>query len=291
MERIARMTTRHRKEIRPDFMGERAAVERKTGRPNTVASLQADFVALGIEPGRVLLVHSSLSSLGWVSGGPVAVILALEGVLGPSGTLVMPTHSSDLSDPANWQNPPVPDIWWDVIRDTMPPYDPDLTPTRGMGSIPETFRKQQGVLRSGHPQDSFAAWGAQAATVTQGHTLDFGLGEGSPLARVYDLDGWVLLLGVSHANNTSLHLAEYRASYPSKRIVHAGAPMQVDGQRVWVTMRDVDLDSDDFARIGAHFEQETRLARRARVGEAEATLMPQRALVDYAVRWIETHRL
>ena len=66
-------------------MGERAAVERKTGHPNTVASLQADLTMLGVKPGMVLLVHSSLSSMGWVSGGPVAVILALEAVLGPNG--------------------------------------------------------------------------------------------------------------------------------------------------------------------------------------------------------------
>ena len=65
----------------------------------------------------------------------------------------MPMHSSDLSDPADWHNPPVPDLWWEVIRDTMPAFDPDLTPTCGMGIIPDTFPKQQGVLRSFHPQD------------------------------------------------------------------------------------------------------------------------------------------
>ena len=120
-------------------------VVHKTETPVTVESLQADFEALGIEKGMVLLVHSSLSAMGWVCGGPVAVIIALQEVLGETGTLVMPTHSTDLSEPSQWGNPPVPESWWQTIRETMPAYDPDLTPTRSMGKIAETFRKQKGV--------------------------------------------------------------------------------------------------------------------------------------------------
>jgi aminoglycoside 3-N-acetyltransferase len=272
-------------------MGESQAIARAQSSPATIQSLCADLSALGVEPGMLLLVHSSLSSLGWVCGGPVAVVLALEQALGPLGTLMMPTHSGDLSDPANWQNPPVPEAWWKTIRETMPPYDSHLTPTRGMGVIPETFRRQAGVLRSIHPQVSFAAWGARAEKVVTGQTLDFGLGEGSPLARIYDLEGWVLLLGVGHESNTSLHLAEYRAAYPSRRLAFDCAPVMVDGERQWVTIRDLDLDPSDFAAIGETFERDTGNVARGRVACAQALLMSQRSLINYAVAWIERHRL
>ena len=271
-------------------MGERNTVERTQGLPATVQSLRADLAALGIAPGIVLVVHSSLSSLGWVCGGSVAVILALEEALTPQGTLVMPTHTGDLSDPAGWQNPPVPKTWWDTIRQSTPPYIPSLTPTRGMGAIPETFRKQDGVLRSDHPQLSFAAWGSEAERIVVGHSLEFGLGEGSPLARIYDLEGWILLLGVGHASNTSLHLAEYRASYPGRREVENGAPVLLDGRREWIKLRELDIDESDFEAIGDSYARAAGHAHRGRVAGAEAMLIPQRALVDYAVRWMEKNR-
>ena len=75
--------------------------------PATLPSLAADFEALGVQPGMVLVVHSSLKALGFVNGGPVAVILALEQVLGAEGTLVMPTHTADNSEPVNWKNLPL----------------------------------------------------------------------------------------------------------------------------------------------------------------------------------------
>lgn len=257
--------------------------------PNTVKSLVAEFRALGVEPGMVLIVHSSLSRIGWVSGGAVAVIHALEYTLGPAGTLVMPAHSADLSDPAGWGNPPVPEAWWGTIRATMPPFDPDLTPTRGMGVIPECFRKQRGVRRSMHPQYSFAAWGRHAALVTADHPLAYPMGDGTPLARLYDLDAWVLLLGVGHANNTSLHLAEYRAVWPGKRTVTAGAPVLVDGVPQWATFEDVALDADDFAALGDAFNA-TGAVRHGHVGRAACLLMRQRAVVDFAMNWLPEHR-
>lgn len=257
----------------------------------TVETLKADLALLGIEEGMTLLVHSSFNSLGkWVAGGPVAVILALEQAIGDSGTLVVPTHTNDLSDPSGWENPPVPKAWWDRIREEMPAYDPHLTPLWHMGVIPEVFRKQSGVKRSGHPHTSFAARGAKADFIIDDHGLDYGLGEQSPLARIYDAGGWVLLLGVGHGNNTSLHLAEYRAEYPGKKEIRNKAPMIVDGQRQWIEFRDVEIDSGDFEHIGADFERDTGQLRRGKVAGATALLMPQQALVDYAANWLLQHR-
>lgn len=271
-------------------MSEVRVINHTRGAPATVRSLRDELRRLGLRAGDTLLVHSSLSSLGWVCGGPVAVIQALESVLGPQGTLVMPTHTSQLSDPSTWRNPPVPGDWIEPIRRSMPAFDPAVTPTRGMGAIPECFRSQPGVLRSNHPHDSFAARGPRARKIVAAHTLHDGLGEGSPLARLYDLDANVLLLGVGHDSNTSLHLAEYRARYPGRRWVENGGPITIGNRRCWARIRHLDYCISDFVRLGHSFASETGESHTGSVGAAASMLFPQRRLVDYAIHWFERYR-
>ncbi|NJL96150.1 MAG: AAC(3) family N-acetyltransferase [Anaerolineae bacterium] len=257
--------------------------------PLTLNTLVEAFRGVGLVSGQTVLAHASLSSLGWVAGGAQVVLQALLTVLTPTGTLMMPTHTGHNTDPAHWANPPVPDTWWATIRENMPPYDPALTPSYAVGRVAELFRTFPGVKRSQHPIGSFAALGAQANFLLTDHRLESIFGENSPLARLYELRGWVLLIGVGHAANTSLHLAEYRADYPGKRTRTEGCAMTINGRRRWVTHETLALHTEDFPVLGAAFETAHGLPIHP-VAAAEVRFMPVRPLVDFAVDWMTRHR-
>ena len=106
------------------------------------------------------------------------------------------------------------------------------------------------------------------------------------------MHGFVLLLGVGHGNNTSMHLAEYRANFSTKRIVQEGAPISTLGSRRWATFEDIDIDSSDFDRIGEDFlrSEAGHAVRHGRVGLADCQFMPQRDVVDFTIGWLEENR-
>lgn len=256
--------------------------------PPTRRSLAAQLTELGVRPGSVLLVHSSVKALGWVVGGPVAVVRALLDALGPDGTLVVPTHTPENSDPAGWSNPPVPQSWWPVIREHMPGFEPAVSPSRWMGVVPELVRCWPGALRSNHPQVSFAAVGPAAASIVGGHRLDDMLGETSPVGRVYTVDGDILLLGAGHSTNSSLHLAEYRVPEPI-RGRQGAAVLDPSGGGRWQWWDDIAVDEGDFQTLGDAFDATGRV-RVGPVGAAQSRLMRARDAVDFAVDWMRRHR-
>jgi aminoglycoside 3-N-acetyltransferase len=258
--------------------------------PNTVTSLAEQLRDLGIARSEAVIVHTSLSALGWVCGGAQAVVEALRATTGHDQdcTLVMPTFTGQYSDPAGWSNPAVPEAWHEVIREERPAYHPEVTPTRGVGVVPDCFRNYPEVVRSRHPQLSFAARGPAADAIVGGHAFDYALGNTSPLGRLYGRDADVLLLGVEHEANSSLHLAEYRADVTGEP-VERSAPVRRDGEREEVAYEDIPLDESDFAELGEDFEREVDVTA-GQVGAARAVLCSQPALVDYAVDWFERNR-
>lgn len=243
----------------------------------------------GVKPGQAIMVHTSLSSLGFVCGGAQVLIEALLESVGPEGTIMMPTQSWKNLDPAagvHWQEP---EQWWQLIRDNWPAYDKAITPTNSMGAVAEMFRKWPGSLRSDHPARSVAANGKYAQYLTENHDLSNIFGEGSPIARLYELDGYVLLIGVGYDKNTSLHLADARAAYPGKHDSVEYSAILENGQRVWKKYATLFVDGEDFPAIGEAFEKVYPVAK-VPLGNGCIRFMKQRPLVDFAVRWIEENR-
>ncbi|MCI7813061.1 MAG: AAC(3) family N-acetyltransferase [Lachnospiraceae bacterium] len=247
------------------------------------------FERVGVRQGQSIMVHTSLGSLGFVCGGAQTVIESLLESVGEEGTIMMPTQSWKNLDPESGVHWEEPREWWQAIRDNWPAYVKEITPTNTMGAVAEMFRSWPGAKRSDHPARSVAAYGKYADYLTKDHDLSNIFGDGSPIGKLYELDGYVLLIGVGYDKNTSLHLADARAEYPGKHLEKESSAILVDGKRVWKTYETLYVDGKDFKEIGEAFEQQ-KTVWKTELGNGSITLMRQRELVDFAVEWMEHNR-
>lgn len=242
-----------------------------------------DIQQLGVKPGDTLMVHSSLKSIGWVCGNEQTVVDAILETVTTNGTVIMSTQTTGNSEPSNWQAPPVPKEWWEEIRTHMPAFSPERTPSVGMGKIAECFRTYPDVKRSNHPMYSVAAWGKHADEIVSNHTIHVGLGDGSPLKKLYNRKGKILLLGVAYDSCTALHLAEHRSGVRGQ--VEQSCAMFVNGKREWVTYSEMEMDEECFLRIGADYEKEHPFTK-GYIGQAQSRLIPVASLVVFGTEWL-----
>lgn len=247
------------------------------------------FNKLGVAKGQTIEVHTSLSSIGFVCGGAQMVIEALLESVGEEGTIMMPTQTWKNLDPTTGVHWEEPEEWWQIIRDNWPAYDKKITPTNTMGAVAEMFRQWKGTLRSDHPARSVAAWGKYAEYITENHDLSNIFGEGSPIGKIYELDGYVMLIGVGYDKNTSIHLADVRAEYPGKHNCTEYSAVKENGERVWKAYDTLFVDGEDFEQIGEAFEMAYPV-QKITLGNATVRFMKQRDIVDFAVKWIEENR-
>jgi aminoglycoside 3-N-acetyltransferase len=220
--------------------------------------LVAQLLGLGVKPGGVLLVHTSFSKVAPVEGGPRGLIAALQGAVGSKGTLVMPSMTDDDDHP----------------------FDSKTTSCLGMGVVADTFWRIPGVVRSNNPH-AFAAVGPQAAHITTEHPVDVPHGLNSPVGRVYELDGQVLLLGVGHDADTTVHLAEAMASVRYRRPKYA--TVLSSGQPTRFHYSEIDHCCQSFGFMDQWLDAEQR-QQRGCVGHATARLAWSRDIVQVALR-------
>jgi aminoglycoside 3-N-acetyltransferase len=247
------------------------------------------FRECGVSEGQTIFVHTSLKNLGFVVGGAETLIRALLEIVGEEGTLMMPSQTWKNLDPSTGVHWEEPEEWWPIIRAHWPAYDKEVTPAIGMGVVAEMFRKWPGAKRSDHPARSVAAVGEYAEYLTKDHDLSNIFGKGSPVDKLYELDGHILLIGVGYDKNTSLHLAETRANFDSKKFTNESSAVMVNGKREWVTYNTQAVDDVDFVRLGKEYDKTANIGIHM-VGDAEVRFMRQRPLVDFATEWMEKNR-
>jgi aminoglycoside 3-N-acetyltransferase len=251
-----------------------------------------DLAELGVSPGDTVMLHASVGAIGWIIGGPEQVLGAVTDVLGDGGTLMMYVgwegSPYDIAVEATELPPALLEIW--------PAYDPSTSRAMHAWSVlTEYLRTSPGAQRSSHPDHSFAAVGANATDMTQDHPMQYSMGPQSPLAKLCDLGGKVLLLGAPLSSVTLLHHAEHLADIPGKQVVRYRAPILKDGIKTWVDIEEFSTtgclpwrgSTDLFEAIVRDYIQEGH-GSIGNVGAATSYLFDAASLVAFGVDWIET---
>ncbi len=241
------------------------------------------------------MLHASLRAVGWVVGGPDVVLDAIREALGPHGTLCMYVGWED----STYEMDSWPSDRQRAYLEERPAFDPFTSRAcLDWGVLPERLRSTAGASRSDHPEASIAAVGARADWLTRDHPLQYGFGPGSPLERVVQARGEVLLLGSPRGAVTLLHYAEHLTQVPNKRIARYRVPILVEGARRWVDVEELDsvggiapwwseaYGNDYFAAIvDAYLAR--GFGRSGLVGAASSHVFDAADLTDFAARWME----
>lgn len=214
----------------------------------TKEDIKESLSSLGITSGMIVEVHANYSSLKNVLGGARTIVDALLETLS-SGTIIMPLEFKGNSEPSEWDNPSVSPNLWEDVRNNIPSTNPLFSDLSDGDEIVEAFRKRDDVVFSNHPYYPFVAWGKYAKLLCNRQSTHFPLADESPIARLYELKGKVLLIGCDFSFCSCMYLAEYHNE--TRPIVIKGANKQTaNGDSKWKEYLDLDLDTKPFIKIG-----------------------------------------
>lgn len=218
---------------------------------NTKEDVCEILESMGIQKGMVILLQANIQELGYLVGGEQMLVEALMETVGYDGTIVVPSFTPQMSDPACHKRNVDRDSW-EKIREHMLPFDRKLSVSKYCASFVQQFLRNEGVVRSYHPLYSFAAWGKYAKLICDKHPLHFGLNQDSPLGKIVEFNGYVLLLGCSYKENVMFQLARYHGEQLPIKII--SAPIEINKKRIWKDMLDLEYNQKDFEDIGEAME-------------------------------------
>lgn len=249
----------------------------------TKDDLKMAFAQMGIRKGMLVFVQSSLRPFGWVVGGAQAIIDALMETVTYDGTIVMPAFTKNLSDPSMYKSGTVPrDSWYDIRQSSLP-FNKRLSSPVNMGEVAVQFMRNDAVLRSNHPAYSFLAWGKYAKLVVEKHPLHFGLSKDSPLSKIVDLNGFVLLAGMNYDKCEMFDLAQYsNRNCPIRVLTY---PVEKGGNVHWIKMLDKEISTNAYKAIGATME-ERGVVKTLEVGNATCRFFSAREAINSATVYL-----
>ncbi|WP_035914890.1 aminoglycoside 3-N-acetyltransferase [Legionella lansingensis] len=243
---------------------------------------------LDLQSREVIMVHASMRAIGKVLGGPDQVHQAIMDAISPGGTLMMYVGCEPEYEAVGRGK------FTTDEENTIYQYCPAFNSataraSRDYGILAEFFRSWPGVICSSNPGARIAALGDKASWLVANHPLNYGYGSGSPLAKLYENQGKILILESDLDQVTILHYAEHIAPIKEKRIKRFKVPLIKDGQRVWFDIEEYDTSvgirqwpERFFATIVEKFIEEYRLQAK-RIGQAKSYLLDVKSLVDFAV--------
>ena len=257
----------------------------------TKSRLINDLSRLGVAAGQVVMLHASVKAIGWVVGGPDVVHQALLDILTPEGTLMMLVSWED----GTYEMDEWPEDKKKAYLAECPPFDPKRSRAyRGYGILTEYLRTCPGAHRSANPDESFAAVGRLGEWITSAHALQYGLGPESPLAKLCEVDGKVLVLGSPVEDITLLHHSEHMADVADKPVVRYKVPILENGQRKWVGVEEFDTNrlignwqGESYFKIITRKTLDAGIGQEGSVGAARSFFFDAARLNEFAVAWLE----
>ncbi len=258
--------------------------------PATRSSLRADVERLGICPGDCVLVHAGLRQFGPILGGPDDFIAALCDAVGSEGTILGYASWDGTYEDLLDDNGRLPDPW----RHDVTPYDPKTSrATKLNGVFPEFLRTTRGAIRSGNPGASIVALGRRAVWLTENHPLDYGYGPGSPLARLIEANGKVLMAGAPWDTMTLLHHAEHLAPIENKHVRRIETPFATTAGTEWRMIEEYDTSDPVVDGLGDNcFEQivtdfvDAGFGTRGTIAHAPALVVDAAPICLFAIDWL-----